>query len=71
MDSSSSRIGGAETGRIAVEHAAEVHGAQHVLALGVGGIGAAELQVVAKGPREHRGILLDVADLRTQFGAVE
>ena len=58
---------GVEARRVAIEHLAEVHRAQHLLALLVGRVGDAELQVVAQRAGQHRGVLLDVADLRAQL----
>ena len=62
---------GVEPGGSRSSTAAEVHGVQHVHALGVGRVGAAELEVVADRAGEHRRVLLDVADLRAELGALE
>ena len=57
--------------RVALEHLAEVHGAQHALAVGIGCLGRGQAQVVGDRAGQRRGILLDVAELRAQLVAVE
>ncbi|GMA90114.1 hypothetical protein GCM10025869_06430 [Homoserinibacter gongjuensis] len=58
---------GIQSCRVAVEHLAEVHGAQHLDALRVGRLGRAEREVVADAASQHRCVLLDVADAGAQL----
>ena len=60
-----------EPERRPLEHLAEVHRAQHALARRIGCLGGGEPQVVADRAGERRGILLDVAELCAQSGAVD
>ena len=62
---------GVDAERVALEHLAEVHGAQHALAVVIGCLGRGQSQVLGDRPGEGRGILLDVAELRAQRVAVE
>ena len=66
-----SPTGRVDAERVALEHLAEVHRAQHALAVVIGCLGRGEPQVVGDRAGEGRGILLDVAELRAQVVAVE
>ena len=53
----------------ALEHVAEIHGAQHALAVGVGRLGRGEPQVLRESAGQRRRVLLDVAEVGAQLVA--
>ena len=63
--------GGVKAEWISLEHLAEIHRAQHLLALDVACVGGGEAQVVTDRAGEGRGILFDITQLRSERGAVE